>query len=108
MGAYYSSPQECPQSFSKGSSGPESKGPSWWPAGLTHCPKSLWRRGGEYREHPLSFSNVWGVGQLGLKPHETQHLAPEAASPTPDPVSINTAQMAPRSLLPDLPLQARP
>lgn len=42
-------------------------------------------------------SATCGGGQLGLKPHEIQHLAPEAASPIAGLVSINTAQMAPQS-----------
>lgn len=42
-------------------------------------------------------SATCGGGQPGLKPHEIQHLAPEAASPIAGSVSINTAQMAPQS-----------
>lgn len=46
------------------------------------------------------------VGQLGLKLHDTQHLAPDGLPPpTPGPVSINTAQMALQSFSgPTLPL----
>lgn len=91
--SHYSRPQECLQSFPKGSSGPQSKGPSQRQAGsYPLVPRSLLV--GDVRKTGMGpFPNIKvpfrqqhvEVGQLGLKPHETQHLAPDSCLLYPRP-----------------------
>lgn len=84
-------PRNACNHFPRDSQALEARGHLGATPALTHCPWKSLRGRKEDRNSPLpqhqsAFPSAHvGVGQLGLKPHETHHLAPDSRLPHPRP-----------------------